>query len=262
MNKLIAFAVTALVAAAGCAQTADDIGSSTDQAFSASITRTQVTCQSWNYQYATCDVSTNGGRIVDIRVIHQISTPQGACNEGQSYGIRSDSSIWVDHGCRADFELTIQSQSSGGEYVSCASNNFQYTVCPTDIQDITDVRLVHQDSQSACIQGNSYGYKDNAVWVDHGCRGTFQVFGVSGAEVSVDLFDNGNFSGAQYHVTGTISNFDPLGYNDRASSMIVHGGTWLACQHADFAGYCQSYGPGSYSDLGFLNNQISSIRPE
>src|SRR5262249_46358199 len=50
------------------------------------------------------------------------------------------------------------------------------------------------------------------------------------------------------------------GFNDRARSMIVREGSWEACEHANFAGTCQIFGPGRYSDLGILSGRVSSIR--
>jgi hypothetical protein len=169
-------------------------------------------------------------------------------------------------GCAAPAEDAAQSDDAlstqATETISCASNGYQYAVCQSGMQSIRWIRLLHQDSSSPCTEGSSYGHYDDAIWVDHGCRGTFQVGGgYGGPGGRVELFDRNGFSGGEYVVTGTITNFDPLGYNDRARSMVVQSGNWLVCQHMDFGGLCQSYGPGSYEDLGALDNQISSIRP-
>jgi hypothetical protein len=43
--------------------------------------------------------------------------------------------------------------------------------------------------------------------------------------------------------------------------MVVHDGTWEACEHADFRGRCLTFGPGDYPTLSWgLNNRISSGR--
>ena len=164
-----------------------------------------------------------------------------------------------DPAATSDDALSVQATAT----VSCSSNGYHYAECPTGVQSIRWIRLLHQDSSAACIEGSSFGYYDNTVWVDDGCRGTFQVGGGGhGGYGRVELFDRNGFSGGEYIVNDTITNFDPLGYNDRARSMIVESGTWLVCQHMDFGGICETYGPGSYSDLGVLDNQISSMRPE
>ena len=35
------------------------------------------------------------------------------------------------------------------------------------------VRLVRQTSKSPCVQGRSWGYDRNRIWVDRGCEGDF-----------------------------------------------------------------------------------------
>jgi hypothetical protein len=53
------------------------------------------------------------------------------------------------------------------------------------------------------------------------------------------------------------------GFNDRASSVIVRGGWWEACEDARFGGQCVTLRPGSYANLAAmgLNDRISSVRP-
>ena len=50
-------------------------------------------------------------------------------------------------------------------------------------------------------------------------------------------------------------------FNDRASSVLVTRGTWLACEHANYRGRCEviSRGSGDLRPIG-LNDNISSIR--
>jgi hypothetical protein len=77
----------------------------------------------------------------------------------------------------------------------------------------------------------------------------------------VVLFDGNGFSGRSYDVNGTIVDFAGRGFNDQARSMIIYQGAWELCQHGQFGGYCQTYGPGRYAGLGRLSGEISSIRP-
>jgi hypothetical protein len=86
--------------------------------------------------------------------------------------------------------------------------------------------------------------------------------GGPGGGARVVLFEGGGFSGRRYDVNGPVSNFDPLGFNDRARSMIVNQGTWELCADAQYRGYCQRYGPGRYANLGPFAGQLSSMRPE
>ena len=75
-----------------------------------------------------------------------------------------------------------------------------------------------------------------------------------------ELFDGLQFGGRAFPVNAAINNFSDVGFNDRALSMIVTDGAWEICEHADFRGACQTYGPGRYPDLGDLGWRVSSIR--
>ncbi len=86
--------------------------------------------------------------------------------------------------------------------------------------------------------------------------------GGGASRARVVLFDGANFSGRTYDVTGPVANFEPLGYNDRARSMIVQDGTWELCRDSQFGGYCRRFGPGRYANLGSLSGQVSSMRPQ
>jgi Beta/Gamma crystallin len=82
-----------------------------------------------------------------------------------------------------------------------------------------------------------------------------------GGEARVELFDLTGFGGRPFGVNATISNFADVGFNDRTQSMIIHEGTWEACEHADFRGACQTFGPGRYPTLAQYGGRISSLRP-
>jgi hypothetical protein len=120
---------TLLVAAAascgflGCSTEAtSEEAEATDEALSSMI-RQRVTCQSWDYDYDACDVNTHGGRIVNVRVSRQLSS--SSCDEGRSFGSGSDY-VWVDRGCRAEFEVTIRvSGGGGGEIVLYEHDRFR-----------------------------------------------------------------------------------------------------------------------------------------
>lgn len=57
------------------------------------------------------------------------------------------------------------------------------------------------------------------------------------------------------------SNLDPIGFNDRASSIFVTDGIWEACVDAYFQGGCSQLCPGRYPQLDDrLNRSISSLR--
>jgi hypothetical protein len=60
-----------------------------------------VTCQSNDNRLTRCDI---GDLVLGVRVRRQLS--RASCSEGYSYGADRDS-IWVDRGCRAEFEVRV-----------------------------------------------------------------------------------------------------------------------------------------------------------
>src|SRR5262245_23831159 len=57
--------------------------------------------------------------------------------------------------------------------VACSSNDGKRNECPADLRGYT-VRNVDQSSRTECVVGRNWGYTDRGVWVDDGCRATFQ----------------------------------------------------------------------------------------
>jgi hypothetical protein len=53
----------------------------------------------------------------------------------------------------------------------CASDDGRRHYCTADTRG--GVRMVRQRSDSACIQGRTWGYDRRGVWVDRGCRADF-----------------------------------------------------------------------------------------
>jgi hypothetical protein len=74
------------------------------------------------------------------------------------------------------------------------------------------------------------------------------------------LYTHDNFNGREVTLRGTTANLSELGFNDRASSMVVRSGRWEVCVDADFGGGCNVVEPGEYPTLERLNDRISSAR--
>ena len=132
-----------------------------------------------------------------------------------------------------------------GRWQLCSDAYFNgrcVTLAPGEYPTLRSMQLENQVSSARELE-----------WIGGGTPG-------GGAGGSVELFDDYRFGGGQFAVAGTITNFSDVGFNDRAQSMIVHQGTWEACEHADFNGVCQTYGPGRYPDLGGFGRRISSMR--
>ena len=162
-----------------------------------------IRCESSGYRYNTC--STNG-YVSSVILRQQLS--RSACSYGSSWGFNSNS-IWVDKGCRANFETVSNNgypppgygnppppgygnnpnppgygpnpgypppYQDHEEQISCSSYGYGYNACPTSYYgQIVQLRIIRQLSNTACVYGQNYGVTQNSVWVDRGCAGIFRV---------------------------------------------------------------------------------------
>ena len=79
---------------------------------------------------------------------------------------------------------------------------------------------------------------------------------------SLELYGQPKFQGRTARVDRDASNFNTFNFNDRASSLVVQGGSWEVCTDADFSGTCRTFAPGRYPSLGYgMTKAISSARP-
>jgi len=78
----------------------------------------------------------------------------------------------------------------------------------------------------------------------------------------ITLYEYDNFNGRRFVADQSIQNLEFNGFNDRASSATIRGGSWQICTDAYFQGRCVTLGPGDYASLGAmgLNNRVSSVR--
>ena len=82
------------------------------------------------------------------------------------------------------------------------------------------------------------------------------------AVAQVTLYQQQNFIGRAFNTNAPVSDLGRLGFNDRASSVIVERGQWQVCDDIGFRGYCIVLRPGQYPSLRSmgLNNRVSSLR--
>ena len=83
------------------------------------------------------------------------------------------------------------------------------------------------------------------------------------AAASITFYEREGFEGRSFATGRAVHNFEAVGFNDRASSIIVTAGRWEACNDARFEGRCVVLRPGQYGSLGAmgLNDRVSSVRP-
>lgn len=136
----------------------------------------RVSCNSNDMRRNWCNVDTRGG----VRLYKQKS--DSPCIQGRTWGYNRNG-IWVDRGCRAEFEVGggyggdygggYYGGGYGGRTITCSSDDMKRNWCSVDTRG--GVRLYKQKSDSPCIQGRTWGYNRTGIWVDRGCRAEFQV---------------------------------------------------------------------------------------
>lgn len=83
------------------------------------------------------------------------------------------------------------------------------------------------------------------------------------ASAQVTFYENDGFQGRTFSAQQRVASMERSGFNDRASSVVVVGQRWQACEGAYFEGRCIVLRPGQYPSLAAmgLNDRISSVRP-
>lgn len=92
--------------------------------------------------------------------------------------------------------------------------------------------------------------------------GLLSVTAAGHALADLVLYQDDDFRGRSFGTTRSVTNLGDNGFNDKASSVVIRGGSWQLCSDADFRGRCITLGPGRYPSLSSwgLNDKISSLR--
>src|SRR5688572_11824222 len=74
------------------------------------------------------------------------------------------------------------------------------------------------------------------------------------------VYERADFAGRSVTLRDDMGNLALMGFDNRAASLYVLGGTWEFCTDAYFRGSCRLYGPGQHRNLGDQARRISSGR--
>lgn len=133
------------------------------------LTRRVVRCES-DGRKRSCPVMLRG---VPVRLLRQLSV--WPCKEGRSWGVGRNE-IWVSRGCDGEFELGAEDGSgfvAAPRMVTCESKSRARRLCGISVE--RSVRLGRQISGTPCVEGSTWGWSRDGIWVDGGCRGEFVV---------------------------------------------------------------------------------------
>jgi ribosomal protein L37AE/L43A len=134
---------------------------------------TLVKCESINNTRETCTVD-----LRDRMVLVNQQLSDNPCIIGRTWGVSNGrNEIWVTDGCRAEFQVGGAPVAMGafGRSVVCESQNNGKDRCPVDTS--YGVQLARQISKNDCVRGDDWGFDENGIWVDHGCRAEFVLGG-------------------------------------------------------------------------------------
>lgn len=127
-----------------------------------------IRCESNNGRSNHCPANTRRG----VELVRQLS--RSPCIRGQNWGW-NERGIWVSGGCRAEFRVTAHRDDARTTpaITRCESVDGASRHCPADTRG--GARLVRQLSRSDCIEGRTWGYDRDGIWVEGGCRGDFET---------------------------------------------------------------------------------------
>jgi hypothetical protein len=82
------------------------------------------------------------------------------------------------------------------------------------------------------------------------------------ARADITLYDREKFKGRVFSALQSVSDLANVGFNDRASSVVIRDGVWQLCTDAYFRGRCATVSAGEYPSLASLglHDRVSSLR--
>ncbi len=82
------------------------------------------------------------------------------------------------------------------------------------------------------------------------------------AAAQVTFYENDNYQGRSFTTQQPVTDFERFGFNERASSALVLGERWEACEDVRYGGRCVVLRPGQYGSLAAmgLSGRVTSVR--
>ena len=133
-----------------------------------------ITCGNASGTQVTCRTD---GYATGVRLVRDLSAR--SCRKGSNWG-NTDSFIWTNKGCRAQFEVTYGSPPTdpstepGIRRITCGTLSSPQVTCKTEGY-ATSVRLVRELSNNRCRKDFNWGHTDSFIWTNKGCRAEFEV---------------------------------------------------------------------------------------
>ncbi len=173
---------------------------------------------------------------------------------GRSVALRGDTNNFVPLGFN---DMTQSMVIRGGTWEFCQHTDFRGQCRVFGPGEYRNLDRAFNRSISSARQVGGRGDRDDRRG-GYGQRDGYNDPRDGGA---VELFTGQGYGGQRLPINGNeIRSLEEVNFNDRTGSIVIQSGEWEFCQHADFRGQCQVFGPGRYDRLGTMHNAISSVR--
>ena len=100
------------------------------------------------------------------------------CRQGRGWGF-DNSGIWVDRGCRAQFSFGRDDGGGGGNWgrsgeITLRQQRLSLSATATPTRKGASASCARSRPATCAGQGRGWGFDNNGIWVDRGCRGDFR----------------------------------------------------------------------------------------
>jgi len=156
-----------------------------------------------------------------------------------------------------------------GRWQVCSQPNFQgdcqvldrgqYASLPQQlsgrIESLREVTQVAESERRSRWNYDNGGWRERDDWrADRGPSRDGRY--ASGGRAALELYADGTST----RFDGDMENLARTPYRDGAERLVIREGRWEMCSMPYYRGYCSSYEPGVYGDLGRFSSRIGSIR--
>jgi hypothetical protein len=118
--------------------------------------------------------------VSSVRLVRDLSGWK-QCRQNTNWGY-DESSIWVDRGCQAEFEVIPSSNApprplpgAKTRRIPCGSTSGAQVECKTNGEATKVVLIRDLGGRSQCRQGFNWGHTGTFIWTNRGCRAEFEV---------------------------------------------------------------------------------------
>lgn len=123
-------------------------------------------------------------------------------------------------GAHAQYYGQGYDEGAGDQVVRCESSDGRTNQCAADTRD--GIRLVRQISKTPCVEGQTWGYGRNSIWVSQGCRGEFITNAGYGGDYGGNYGNGGGY--------GNVLRCESVNGRYRQCPANVRGGVRIARQ--------------------------------